>query len=613
MLKVRCAGRCENKDRKMKIREKWSNPYVVFGLGCLLGSLVFGWIYGIDVIKVTNIAWLLDSSQTEGLWDLTQHYLGWEFYRQSAWHFPLGLMDGIYSEPVSIVYTDSIPLFAFVCKLLSPLLPAKFQYFGLFELMCYALMGGFGALLMRAFSKKSSFCLLGAFFFVISPVMQKRAFYHTALSAHFLIVAALCLWIFRDALRKKGKHYTLHWTILLCLSAMINAYFTPMILGIWLCSMLQEFLAESKDMRIALLRKILVQVPVALGFLLLVCYLMGYFYGDVSAATTGLENLSFNLLQFVNPGNDLCVIHHRNYLFSTQNYSALLPTLPTISGWQEEGFAYLGVGVIFLLVLCIVYGIMQMLRGGIEKIRASWGISIFLGMVIFTFLALSPTATCGIKTLYHIAYPDIIYQALSVFRSTGRLIWPVYYGLLALGLYGMVHLTKNWKKTYVYGLWIGLVFLQIYDLMPGMLYKQEAYAYTSAGIEKNTKKTKTELMTAGYQKYLTESVWDTLGEDKDEIVFYPPTQFGIECDPQTSCVFEEYALAHHMSLNVTYMSRDMSAQADRKTYQHFEERKKGNKFENIIYIFFDISELPSAKETELQYFEADGYVIGVEK
>lgn len=71
MLKVRCAGRCENKDRKMKIREKWSNPYVVFGLGCLLGSLVFVWIYGIDVIKVTNIAWLLDSSQTEGLWDLT--------------------------------------------------------------------------------------------------------------------------------------------------------------------------------------------------------------------------------------------------------------------------------------------------------------------------------------------------------------------------------------------------------------------------------------------------------------------------------------------------------------------------------------------------------------
>ena len=177
----------------------------------------------------------------------------------------------------------------------------------------------------------------------------------------------------------------------------------------------------------------------------------------------------------------------------------------------------------------------------------------------------------------------------------------------------MVHLTKNWKKTYVYGLWIGLVLLQIYDLMPGMLYKQEAYAYASENVEKNVNKTKSELMAAGYQKYLTESVWDSLGEGKDEIVFYPPTQFGIECDPQTSCVFEEYALAHHMSLNVTYMSRDMSAQADRKTYQHFEERKKGNKFEDLIYIFFDISEIPSAEETELQFFEADGYVIGVEK
>lgn len=71
----------------------------------------------------------------------------------------------------------------------------------------------------------------------------------------------------------------------------------------------------------------------------------------------------------------------------------------------------------------------------------------------------------------------------------------------------------------------------------------------------------------------------------DEIVFYPPTQFGIECDPKTSCIFEEYALAHAMSLNVTYMSRDMSRTADQKTYAHFEKRKEGEKFTHTLYIF----------------------------
>ena len=112
-----------------------------------------------------NVAWLTDSSQAEGLWDLTQHYLGWVFYRKSPWHFPLGLVEGIYSQPVSIVYTDSIPLFALLFKILSPLLPANFQYFGLFELLSYALMGGFGALFVRAFSKRSQICLLSSLFF----------------------------------------------------------------------------------------------------------------------------------------------------------------------------------------------------------------------------------------------------------------------------------------------------------------------------------------------------------------------------------------------------------------------------------------------------------------
>lgn len=51
-----------------------------FLLGCLIGSLVFVWIYGVGVLDVTNTAWLLDSSKKEGLWDLTQHYLGWIFY-----------------------------------------------------------------------------------------------------------------------------------------------------------------------------------------------------------------------------------------------------------------------------------------------------------------------------------------------------------------------------------------------------------------------------------------------------------------------------------------------------------------------------------------------------
>ena len=627
----------------MNIRKRLQNPYLIFVLGCLLGSLVFVCIYGLAVVNVTNVAWLTDSSQAEGLWDLTQHYLGWVFYRKSPWHFPLGLVEGIYSQPVSIVYTDSIPLFALLFKILSPLLPANFQYFGLFELLSYALMGGFGALFVRAFSKRSQICLLSSLFFVLSPVMLKRTFYHTALSAHFLILAAFCLWVWRGSLLpeyasterettgqiiRRRWRYAGRWIILLCLSALTNAYFTPMILGIWLCSDLQEYLAKAGKKDKGLLVIYLVEVLVAGLILFGICYIMGYFYGEVSVSTTGLEELSFNLLQFFDPSNDLCVIDHRNYIFSKQNYSSLLPTLPTVSGWQEEGFAYLGFGMIFLLACLVVYGSIRWITGKYRKRhegekaqigqaqktnRRSWIISILVGFLVFTFLALSPRASLGSRILYQISYPQVIYQALSVFRSTGRLIWPVYYGLLALGIYGMVFLLERSRGRFSLGFLIGLLVLQVYDLYPGVSYKHQAYTYAAeTGGEMEASQSR-DTMTAAYKKYLSSDVWDMLGDQMDEIVFYPPTQFGIECDPKTSCIFEEYALAHAMSLNVTYMSRDMSRTADQKTYAHFEKRKEGEKFTHTLYIFFDISDIPPSEETHLQYYQVDGYVIGVEK
>ena len=52
------------------------------------------------------------------------------FFRNSGWHFPVGLMDTItYPELYSVVYTDAVPAFAVVFKILSPVFPKTFQYF----------------------------------------------------------------------------------------------------------------------------------------------------------------------------------------------------------------------------------------------------------------------------------------------------------------------------------------------------------------------------------------------------------------------------------------------------------------------------------------------------
>lgn len=594
--------------RKMQWNELLKKKRWTFLLGCLIGSLVFVLLYGVAIIDVTNIGWLYDSSRTEGLWDLTQHYLGWEFYRNSAWHFPLGLVDGLYSEPVSIVYTDSIPLFAFFFKLLSPILPETFQYFGIFGLLSYALMGGFGALITRRLTSFLPINLMSALLFSLSPCMLKRMFYHTALAAHFLIPAAICLWLYRSSFAKKRTYIGL-WTLLVAVSALINAYFTPMILGIMLCSLLQEMIAADKVK--AVIGSVLLNVLIPVAVLAVVCYVAGYFYGDVSAYTTSLEKLSFNLLQFWNPANDLCTIEDRTFNFATQNYSSLLPALPTTSGWQEEGFSYLGLGMIVLLVIVLIMGMVAIKRCGVVRQKRRWvsiGISVFIGGIVFTFLALSPTATFGSSVLYQITYPDVIYQALSVFRSTGRLIWPVYYGLMAATLLGLVYLMQR-KRAVIGMILAGICILQIYDLSPALSYKHNAYVEVT---NLSAQDTKQEMTSSVYQTYLTSDVWDELAEEADHIMFYPPTEFGIQYDPMTSCIFEEYALANDLTLNVTYMSRDMSRKADEKTIAHFEERANGRCYDDIIYIFFDISEIPPVEKSHLQYYLVDGYIIGTQ-
>ena len=144
----------------------WTKKSFFFLYGTIVGIFIFINIYGLQLLDFTNVEWLLNSTREESLWDLTQHYLGWVYYRNSDWHFPIGLMDGLYSSPVSIVYTDSIPLFAIFFKILSPILPATFQYFGLFGLLCYALTGGFAALITRRVSKNLYLAIFSAALFV---------------------------------------------------------------------------------------------------------------------------------------------------------------------------------------------------------------------------------------------------------------------------------------------------------------------------------------------------------------------------------------------------------------------------------------------------------------
>ena len=152
----------------MKITKKNDSMHY-FAIGAVIGLVLFVCIYGFRVLDFTYDEWLLTGK------DLQQHYVGWKFFRNAPWTFPIGCHNGL-THPyyVSVLYTDSIPLFAIFFKLFSPVLPQTFQYFGLFGLMCYILNGGMASVLIARFNKSKLFCALGSIFFILStPVLQR--------------------------------------------------------------------------------------------------------------------------------------------------------------------------------------------------------------------------------------------------------------------------------------------------------------------------------------------------------------------------------------------------------------------------------------------------------
>ena len=81
---------------------------------------------GIENIYFNEVDWLLGSG------DKSNAQNGWTFFKNDQWHFPLGKNPNYGLDiSTSIIFSDSIPLFAFIFKIFKNFLGVSFQYFSL--------------------------------------------------------------------------------------------------------------------------------------------------------------------------------------------------------------------------------------------------------------------------------------------------------------------------------------------------------------------------------------------------------------------------------------------------------------------------------------------------
>lgn len=532
-------------------------------VAALLGGIAFVLIYGVKILNPLYTDWLLTGG------DPSQHYLGWEFFRRSDWYFPLGLTDQLaYPLKTSVIYTDSIPIFAVFFKLFRSILPQQFQYFGIWGLLCFVLQGYYAAKILGERSSSKTVILAGSIFFIVSPIMVFRMYYHTALAAHWLILLAIYFYFKHEKEYRDIFKPVMQWGILGILIGSIHLYFVPMcgaiLLGYILCSIWKE-----RKIRI---RFFYPGISFSVGLFLTV-YLLGGFSSGADTGTNNLGLFSFNLNAFLNPMS-----------YSTLLKNTSLWDWPFYTQGQYEGFSYLGMGIILLCACGIVLMIKNICRRKKPSVYQIMTVLMSVGLIV---MAASPTITWNDKLLLQLPYSSTIYKYWGIFGSCGRMAWPVVYFLMIFGITSIGNM--KWKRKEISNVIIILACLvQVIDLS-GQLYKRhENYSKKVVYQSPLTGTVWDDIITSGEYKHV---VWVTHNVDHNDVI-----QVAI------------YAMRNDMTMGNFYFARGIDK-------RDIIEEQLQNTAEDCVYVFLKSDdtfeyEIYENYEDVLHFYPCGDYMIG---
>ncbi len=424
----------------MTVPAKKRRTAVLFVLGAVLGVLVFLAVYGMAPLDVTNDAFCRGGYIEK---DIQQHYAGWLFYRENALAFPFCVTKAVNAPAgVSVAYTDSIPLLAALLRPVANAVGGTFQYFGWFTLGCFALQGGFGALLCGLFCESVPACAAGSLLFSTGPVLIERAFRHTSLGAQWLVLAALYCY-FRGR-REKRFAFPLLFVINL-LAVGIHPYFLPMTYAVTLALLLEYAVAQRQWLGPAVFLGSNLASTAVLGWAL------GLLYGTATSGGQALYGyFSMNLNALWNPAGVNGIL-----------YSRFLPAQNQVGG-NYDAFAYLGLGVLIALPVAVFAARKRLAT----LLQQHWALCIVFA--VLTVFAVSHVITANGATLVTLPLPASFIKLFSIFRSGGRLFWPVYYTLLLAAFAGLARLPHG-------AVWVtAMIALQLIDISPAMVQRHSA-------------------------------------------------------------------------------------------------------------------------------------------
>ena len=520
-------------------------------IAVLMGILAFYIVVGPWALDPKSVLWLLHR-------DPLQHYTGWVFFRHTPWLFPLGLNPNFGMDiGTSIVFSDSIPLFAIFFKAFTSVLSEPFQYFGYWVLTCFIFQAVFASMLIKLLSKNWLIISLASGIFIFSPIMLYRLAWHMSLMGQFLILAGFYL-NFRPLQNKR----IMLWALLLSITTLVHFYLLVMVLCLWLASLFDQFFIQ-KNINVI---KFFKELGTVFFCIFITAWLAGYF------AVTGksIEAIGYGISQV----NLLA-------LFDPMGWSYLLKWIPQTTGIYE-GFNYFGAGAIWIFIFAVISVCMQKRYFYINLVSLVYRHIFLIAFLFFMFLfAVTNNVKIG-NLSFTFPISESLLSICSILRASSRMFWPVLYFLMLAIIYFVI---KGYRTNTAIAILLVGFSLQAIDTSAGWLPTQKIMHKQS--IERS-------------KADLVDPFWDVAGKHYKKVMLKPPMDMPPPEWPWG--IFGQYASKYHMGTNSVFLSRP-DIEKMKKSKKKFEEILNTGSFsEDTLYILNNENAatiLPNLRESDL--------------
>lgn len=444
----------------------------------IIAIIVYQVTYGFATLDPTNINWLMSVYHDWGT-----HYLGWAFYRNDPWGYPLGNTQSyFYPIGTNVGFTDTIPLLAFIFKIFSGILPEDFQFYGIWLLLCYFLTAFYSIKIFNLYKTNSILIILAVIIITSNPVLVFRGI-HPSLCAHWLLLASLYNYL-QKSTSENVLRINRNQVLLFFLSATINPYLALMLAGF---NVIIPFRHYFYDNTLSLKKAIIFPlVSFLIGLVFWIVFGLLVFSNNTNLDVGNIYGLyAFNLNSFFN---------------SFGYYSKFIPHLGMVTDQQHEGFGYLGMGMIIIVGIAFVYLLFRTFTNKAYFNGKRILLPLF-ALCFFLFLfSVSNKVSWGTEVLFTYKALPIIEKIGNIFRATGRFIWIVYYVIIIFSLVLFFKIKAN-KATKIIVM-VLLTGLQLYDI-ENLL-------------------TSRDLKSGEFHTKLDDAQWIKIFKNFDEIITYPP-------------------------------------------------------------------------------------------